>query len=505
MNPNYTSELSRERAPRRYSRVYVQTSRRICRNSNCDGGGGLSFSSIEEQLGLTGWSSDGDGIGGLLKIRVEDFRVDEIACIPALDPKGRFTVARVSLNNWETNRFLGRLAKACGISRRRVFSSGMKDKRAVTSQILVIDAPRAKVESAKITDATIEVIGRTHHKIGMSDHDGNRFTITVRGCCDSEGNPIDSKEAMARVRQIISDMSERMGADSFPNWIGPQRFGSTRPVTPEVGRSVIEGDFEKACDLYLGMKGQSDTEDVWKFRKLWREDRNPDACLEIIPEHLGYEKSILESLSEKPEDWLAAFKRLPNSLQLLCVHSLQSLAFNHALAARMDSGHSLIEPILGDLVAPLHANGRIDVSKLAEVTESNLDRCRRNCKLGRLTVTGPLPGLDSQLALGEQGEIEITGLERSGLTDVNWRVSSIPRLTSSGTRRPLSVPFDSFSVEEAQEMPEDQLSQRWRDGPSSSDRWHPEGTSLRMRFSLPPGTYATVLMRELMKSPLNHY
>ena len=54
-------------------------------------------------------------------------------------------------------------------------------------------------------------------------------------------------------------------------------------------------------------------------------------------------------------------------------------------------------------------------------------------------------------------------------------------------------------------MPEDQLSQRWRDGPSSSDRWHPEGTSLRMRFSLPPGTYATVLMRELMKSPLDHY
>ena len=111
MNPNYTSELSRERAPRRYSRVYVQTSRRICRNSNCDGGGGLSFSSIEEQLGLTGWSSDGDGIGGLLKIRVEDFRVDEIACIPALDPKGRFTVARVSLNNWETNRFLGALPR----------------------------------------------------------------------------------------------------------------------------------------------------------------------------------------------------------------------------------------------------------------------------------------------------------------------------------------------------------------------------------------------------------
>ena len=394
----------------------------------------MSFSSVEEQLGLTGWSADGDGIGGLLKTRVEDFRVEEIARIPALDPKGRFTVARVSLNNWETNRFLGRLAKACGISRRRIFSSGMKDKRAVTSQILVIDAPRAKVEAAEITDSIIEVIGRTHHKIGMSDHDGNRFTITVRGCCASDGNPVDSKEAMSRVRQIISGMSERMGADSFPNWIGPQRFGSTRPVTPEVGRSVVEGNFEKACDLYLGMEGQSDTEDVWQFRKLWRDDRDANACLKIIPEHLGYEKSILESLVENPEDWLRAFKRLPHSLQLLSVHSLQSLAFNHALAARMDSGHSLIEPILGDLVAPLHANGRIDVSKLAEVTESNLERCRRNCNLGRLSVTGPLPGLNSQLASGEQGKIELTGLKRSGLTDVDWRVSSCLLYTSPSPR-----------------------------------------------------------------------
>jgi len=465
----------------------------------------LPFSSIEGQLGLTGWSAEGDGIGGLLKTRVEDFRVDEIARIPALDPKGRFTVARVSLNNWETNRFLGRLAKACGISRRRIFSSGMKDKRAVTSQILVIDAHRSKVEAAEITDATIEVIGRTHHKIGMSDHDGNRFTITVRGCSDSDGNPIDSKETMSRVRQIISGMSERMGADSFPNWIGPQRFGSTRPVTPEVGRAVVEGDFEKACDLYLGMEGQSDNEDVWQFRKLWRDDRDANACLEIIPEHLGYERSILESLVDDPGNWLRAFKRLPHSLQLLSVHSLQSLAFNHTLAARMDSGLSLIEPILGDLVAPLHANGRIDVSKLAEVTESNLKRCRRNCNLGRLTVTGPLPGLESQLASGAQGRFELIGLEKSGLSEVDWRVTSIPRLTSSGTRRPLSVPFDSFSVEEAQEMPEDQLSQRWRDGPSSTDRWHPEGACLRLSFSLPPGTYATVLMRELMKSPLNHY
>ena len=77
--------------------------------------------SLEGHLGLSEWTSDNDGIGGILKSRVEDFRVEEISKIPALDPKGRFTVARITMINWETNRFLKRLSRACGISRNRIF------------------------------------------------------------------------------------------------------------------------------------------------------------------------------------------------------------------------------------------------------------------------------------------------------------------------------------------------------------------------------------------------
>ena len=148
---------------------------------------------IEESLGLVGWAFPDEGVGGLLKVRVEDFRVEEVSRVPALDPKGRFTVARVTLTNWETNRFLNRLSKQCGISRNRIFASGLKDKRAVTTQILVIDANIKKVEAVEIPDCDLEILGRTHQKVGMSDHDGNRFTITVRGCCFPDGKPMDEK------------------------------------------------------------------------------------------------------------------------------------------------------------------------------------------------------------------------------------------------------------------------------------------------------------------------
>ncbi|MEC7694735.1 MAG: tRNA pseudouridine(13) synthase TruD, partial [Candidatus Thermoplasmatota archaeon] len=170
----------------------------------------------EDSLGLSYWPTEADGIGGLLKCRVEDFRVEEVSNQPALDDRGRFTLARVTMVNWESNRFLKRLAGACGISRNRVFSSGLKDKRAITTQLVVIDAPRNKVESVSIPDSSIEIIGRTHQKLGMGDHDGNRFTITVRGCCDSNGGPIDAKEAMQRVNSIRKELSESLGTNAFP-------------------------------------------------------------------------------------------------------------------------------------------------------------------------------------------------------------------------------------------------------------------------------------------------
>ena len=94
------------------------------------------------------------------------------------------------------------------------------------------------------------------------------------------------------------------------------------------------------------------------------------ACLENAPSHLGYEKSILERLVDDPDNYLKAFRALPSSLQLLTIHSLQSLAFNHSLAGRLDAGLDLLEPELGDLVAPIQASGRVDVSKMALVTET---------------------------------------------------------------------------------------------------------------------------------------
>ena len=97
------------------------------------------------------------------------------------------------------------------------------------------------------------------------------------------------------------------------------------------------------------------------------------------------------------------------------------------------------------------------------------------------------------------------GVKSAGLDGIEWMIPEIPRLSTNGTRRPLAVPFSDFTVEEAPPVPDDDLSERWGRGPRSGDRWHPDGACLRLKIVLPPGSYATVLMREFMRSPLDHY
>jgi tRNA pseudouridine13 synthase len=457
---------------------------------------------IAEAIGLTGYAVEAKGIGGILKARVSDFRVDEISSKISLDPKGRFTAANITLTNWETNRFISKMARACGISRNRVFFAGTKDKRAVTKQVFVIDAPQKRVASVSISDVEIEIIGRTHQKLGFGNHKGNRFTITVRGCCNEDGTPMSEEEALSRIKDIQEKMENAIGPGIFPNWIGPQRFGSGRPVTPVVGRHVVNGDWKSAVMDYLCLEGE-ESEDAQEFRKMVRENGIESIDLSTIPNWLGYERDILTHLRNNPEDWIGAFKKLPNNLQLMTVHSLQSVVFNNTLKKRIEEGISLSVPVVGDLVGRIDDNGQLETSSIVTVDERTLDRISRNCKLGRLAVTSQLPGSESQVTSDEIGKLEQEVIKEMNLSDSNWVIEEIGRLTTKGTRRPTTSSFSDFQYEVVPTTTLDLLEGKWLEGPKDGQLWHPEGACIRFRFTLPSGSYATTLLREFMRVPLN--
>ena len=462
-----------------------------------------SLDPVAKAIGLEGYATKSNGIGGVLKARVSDFRVDEVATPITLDSRGRFTVARVTLTNWETNKFCNNLSKRLGISRNRIFFAGTKDKRAITQQIFIIDAVQQKVAQIEIPDVEIEILGRTHQKIGFGNHRGNRFTIIVRGCCHQDGTPMSEQEAMDEVENIRSKLIDSVGDGLFPNWVGPQRFGSGRPVTAEVGKHVLNGDFKQATLTYLSMEGYEENTEVAEFRTYIRENGAVKEALELAPKWLGFERRMLEHLIDNPDDYLGAFRKLPNNLQLMTIHAAQSIIFNKSLHHRITSGLPISAPVAGDLVGRVDEKGQLDVASCVNVDERTLPRITRNCQLGRLVTTGPLPGSEIYTSSGESGDIELEAITDYGLDQIDWQVDEIPRLSSKGTRRALVTSYQELFVDVVPIALDESLGEKWQQGPKENSRWHPEGACLRFRFTLSSGSYATTLLREFMQCPLN--
>jgi len=212
---------------------------------------------------------------------------------------------------------------------------------------------------------------------------------------------------------------------------------------------------------------------------------------------------MLRHLLDNSEDWVGAFRKLPNNLQLMTVHSLQSVVFNKTIDARNKEGIALSRPVVGDIVGRIDDNGQLETSSIVTVEDRTLNRISRNCELGRLAVTAQLPGSNTRKPKGEPGEIEELVLKNMGLEETTWQVEKIRRLTTKGTRRPIVTTFSDFQYEPVPIAGEETMTEKWLQGPRNDELWHPEGACIRFRFTLPSGSYATTLLREFMRTPLH--
>jgi len=265
----------------------------------------------------------------------------------------------------------------------------------------------------------------------------------------------------------------------------------------------LGGDFQQAVLTYLSMEGYEENEDVAAFRKHIRDNGPSEDALALAPKWLGFESRMLEHLINNPDDYLGAFKKLPNNLQLMTIHAAQSIIFNKSLHSRIKSGLPISTPVVGDYVGRIDEKGQLNVNSCVIVEKRTLPRISRNCQLGRLVSTGPLPGSEIFVADGQARDIELAAIMNCGLQETSWLVDEIPRLSSKGTRRALVTTFNDFFVDSVPIAMDDSLGEKWNKGPQENSRWHPEGACLRFRFSLSSGSYATTLLREFMQCPLN--
>lgn len=430
--------------------------------------GFLECNTTEALLGLEVFYTDTPGTRGRLKRDVEDFVVDEISRHPPEDPSGRYTIAKVTSTNWETNRLVRQMARQLGMSRNRISFAGTKDKRAVTSQLMCFEAPLEDVLGLRMHQVMVEGAYRSRKNLTIGDLIGNSFKIKVRDCA------LTGEELRSAAAATLGRLGSLGG---FPNFFGVQRFGSLRPITHIVGRHIVRGEFEEACLAYAAKPVPEESEDAKKARQFIQETRNYSAALGLLPRHLMFERIVVEHLAKDPEDYPGAIRALPRNLQMMFVHAYQAFMFNRMLSERVRRGLPLDAPVVGDIVLPMDKHGLPDHDKPVPVTKHNLDLVASQVGNRRASVSAVLFGSESVLCEGEPGEIERAIIEREGVSKGDFIVPIIPECSSTGSRRELVAEFHDLGYQAADD-------------------------SLEISFSLGKGCYATCLLREVMKADM---
>lgn len=427
----------------------------------------------DADIGIKRFLTTTPPLGGRLKVRIEDFEVDEVGLELPRDPSGRFTAARIRLANWETNRFVHEASAQLGISRKKIHFSGTKDKRGVTTQQYTFEAaPEAVQELARLPGVEVLDAFRTSRELTLGAHLENAFRVVIR---DVEG-PRD------RVERIVHDTGAQLAAGGgCPNFFGPQRFGTLRATTHRVGERMLRGDFLGAVLVYLTAPGPRDPPDLARAREELERTKDWKAALPHFAGDYGFERALLHRLGETGGDAAEALKSLPENLQWLFVYAYQSFLFNRILSARLEAGFPIHRAVEGDLIAPIE-RGEL-VEEWIPVMANNLERVNEEVARGRAAVTGLLPGTDVPFASGTMGEIERRILTEERVEPRDFLIPEHLPWSSKGTRRAFRVAVSDFS------------------SAVEPDDLHPGRWKVRTAFRLPRGAYATTALREFLKSP----
>jgi tRNA pseudouridine13 synthase len=397
-----------------------------------------------------------------VKSQPEDFVVEEIAsngtvlergltysapmlCMEDAN-EGKFSIFVMQKSNWNTLQALKAVARKLYKGIRSMGFAGTKDRMSVSTQLCSLyGAAPSDLMQIHIKDVSINGAWRGAEKIKLGELLGNRFTITAREIKDC-----------GEIEEIGHELN-----GVFPNYFGEQRFG-IRENNVEIGLSLLKGDFKGAAMTLLTDTSNERNEAAVQARKRLCEELDFKMALQYFPQYLKYERLIIEHLSRYPENYANAIRRLPRSLSLMFIHSVEAFIFNKELEDRIAKGDT--EPSEGDTVCRPNAYGFCDLS--------TAERYSGQSGNGREFIVANTIGHDTK----EISEFESSMLDGMGITPESFKVKGMSELNSKGARRVLFAPYKDLS-----------------------HTIEAEGDSAAFRFSLPAGSYATVLLNEFVE------
>lgn len=406
-----------------------------------------SVPKIDRLAGIECYCSSFAGTGGSIKQGCERFRVSELVndslagnISPSFDDRHRYPIYLLEKHDIDSNHALFEIERECRI---RLRVMGIKDAKAVTTQYAgsdkVIKNPPSELKS-RHTRLTLK--GFTKRPLSKEFLTGNKFEITIH----------DPRS------QDLSGFVPEIGR--IGNFYGLQRFGSERLVTHLVGREIVRRNFSRAVELLLSFTTEYDTPMNKEIRRKSGDPRNYKQVLRMLPSGMDIERQMLSALVAG-KDAVSTLRAVPITIRRLFVQAYQAYIFNKCLSAAVSNGEDLLEPAAGDLCFEMEGPttfGRI--IKYDSATKAKMVPAIR------------MAGYTFQPGKGRFESITKAILEEEGTTAKDFYIKEMQELSQQGGFRQAPLWCMDFSYNKS---------------------------PLLVSFKLPKGSYATTLLRELIR------
>jgi len=401
-----------------------------------------------------------------IRRRPEAFVVDERvgpAFLDALSPArpageahAAFRLTKTSLTTPEA---AARLAKALTIKSGLVARAGLKDKHALTTQVLT--APLHEETQAPKPDAELAgpgwratFIGWSSRPIEAADIAANRFSIEVTALTRAENAQMNQRASRLRENSSLV----------FVNYYGDQRFGSARHAQGFAAQRLVKSDYEGALRLLIGTPARKDTGSRRTLTRacaaswgIWKQIvRDTPACAE---------RAAIEVLAGGGS-FRDAFAALPHLVQSLCVEAYQSWLWNATVREMIESGIAPDETLRAD----------DDFGVMLFPASASIPAAWRGLEIPLLA-----PGIKPE---GAWARPAVAVLQREGVTPDTLRLPGLRRPVFSSSVRPMFVAAGAFTMEPPR--PDEEASPR-----------SPRCLKRTVSFELPRGAFATTLLRAL--------
>ncbi|MBL8861386.1 MAG: tRNA pseudouridine(13) synthase TruD [Planctomycetes bacterium] len=382
-----------------------------------------------------------------IKSKPGDFRVFELLRAGYLADRGRFRVYRVTKRKLTSLEAAGELALAAGVKPSDVAMAGLKDRQGVTTQFMSVRGGRPV--RFMTPSLKVETAGFAPQALTSRDSTGNGFEIVLRGVAASE---------RAEIERELPDVRD----NGVPNYYGDQRFGNLRHGQGWVAKELALGRHEDALWNLLAAPSENDNPRNRAFKRAlasaWGEWKR---CREVAGA-FGQHHSIFEHLARDAEDFAGAFRYVKTEVRLIHLYAFQSHIWNRAVARFVGEtaarGAKIVVPALegplsfarGPLPTPAEWKGTFRVPGEGLLDVEHADQ--------RAWLTAALAA--------------------EGLAPEQFRIAGVPGFALKGEDRQLVIRPRGLEV-----VPDRRA----------------QGV-LRVRFDLPRGAYATLVLARLAPS-----